>query len=155
MTTMAGLVVFSLLISALGLYCVARYFRAAKDSEHWSRVPGMLLKCELIERREEANDVFSLDVKYSYHVDGEVLESTKVMFYFPEWSASRSYYVNLRDTLAKSIGLTVYVNPNNPRESVLFPGADHAPVWLLAMACVMMLVCPIGGTLAIYMVLLH
>jgi hypothetical protein len=150
---MAGVVAVALGISALGLYGITRYYRTAKISDDRSRIPGKLLKCELIQRIQENADVFNLDVKYSYHIDGEVFESTKIMFYFPEWSTCRSDYVKLQDTLAKTSDLTVYVNPHNPRESVLFPGADHCPVWRLAMACIMMLVCPISGAVAVYMLL--
>jgi len=152
MATLAGLIILSLLISALGLYSIPRYYRAAKDSVHWRRVPGILLKCELIERRWDGHrqPKFGLDIKYSYQVDTEVFESTKVSFYFGQWSTSRSYYTRIRDIITKGSDLTVYVNPNNPRESVLIPGADQLPGWMLATICVMMVVCPICGFFAIY-----
>jgi hypothetical protein len=147
-------IAIALLLSTLGLYGMWRYYRAARNSEDWPCVPGKLLNCEVVERMTpEGAKVYNLDVKYSYDIDGEVRESNKVMFYFAEWSTCRSNYVKLRDALVRTNSLTVYVNPDDPRESVLFPGADHVPVWVLATAGIMMLVCPISGAVAVYMLL--
>jgi hypothetical protein len=144
-------IAIALLISTLGLYGMWRYRRAARNSEDWPCLPGKLLNCEVVERlTPEGAKVYNLDVKYSYDIDGEVRESNKVMFYFAEWSTGRSNYVKLQDALVRTNSLTVYVNPHDPGESVLFPGAGHVPAWILVTAAIMILVCPISGAVAVY-----
>ena len=151
MATLAGLIIFWLVVSAFGLCRVPRNLRAAKDSVHWPRVAGNLLKCELFEKRGGNRQTkYDLEVRYSYQVHGEVFESTIVSFSFGQWSTSRSYYANLQDSLTKTSGLTVHVNPNNPRESVLLPGGYQITRGMLATACVMIVVCPICGLFAIW-----
>jgi hypothetical protein len=95
-----------------------------------------------------------LQVKYCYSFNGELFEASDLMFYFPEWSSSRSYYARLQDTLTAQSPLSVFVNPDNPRESVLLSGVAHVPVWLLPTAVVMMLVCPVCFITAIYVLFL-
>src|SRR5262249_16702627 len=149
---LAGFIIIWLLISAFGLCRIPRSLRAAKDSVHWPRVPGNLLKCELFEKRGgDRRTWYYLEVRYSYQVEGEVFESTKVSFsYSPQWSTCRAYYVGLQYFLTKTSELTVYVNPNNPRESVLLPGGYQITRGMLATACVMIVVCPISGFIAIW-----
>ncbi len=43
----------------------------------------------------------------------------------PQWSTSRSLYADLQDDLRRRERLQVSVNPENPRESVLIPGAGY------------------------------
>jgi hypothetical protein len=151
MATLAGLIIFWLVISAFGLCRVPHNLRAAKDSAHWPRVPGNLLKCELFEKRGgNRRTKYNLEVRYSYRVRGEVFESTNVSFSFGQWSTCRAYYVGLQYFLTKTCELTVYVNPNNPRESVLLPGGYQITRGMLATACVMIVVCPICGFFAIW-----
>src|SRR5437870_926276 len=104
---MWALIAIALRISGMGLYAISRYYRAAKKSSEWPCVPGELLKCELAERTKFDATVYCLEVRYSYHFDGEVLESTQVMFYFPEWSTCRSYYDRLRTALITQNALSV------------------------------------------------
>jgi hypothetical protein len=150
MTTLSAIVVFSFLVSAAGLFGVARYYRAAKASSHWPCVPGKLLSYELLERCEEGKDVYSLEIKYSYQVDDKVFESSNIMYYLPKWSQSRSKYVQLRDRVTAEKELSVLVNPDRHAESVLFPGTDQLPAGMLPLACFMIVVCPISGMVAFY-----
>ena len=150
---MGYVIAISLGISFFGLYGIARYYHTAKNSEDWPRVHGKLLKCELIQREEDNHAVFDLGVKYSYRVDHETYESAEIMFYFPRWSRWHPYE-EIQRKLTGTNSLVVYVNPRDPRQSVLFPGADHVPTGLLAIASIMMVVCPISGALAIYHLLL-
>src|SRR5262249_45012088 len=114
MATLAGFIIIWLLLSSFGLNLLPRYFRAAKDSVRWFRVPGSLLKCELFEKRGgDRLTKYNLEVRYSYEVHGEVFESTNVSFSFGQWSTCRAYYVGLQYFLTKTSELTVYVNPNN------------------------------------------
>lgn len=76
------------------------------------------------------------------------------MFYFPRWSTRRSFYAGLQTGLTGQNPLTVYVNPEDPKESVLVPGVGHLPAWLLPTAVTMMLVCPICFVVAIYVLFL-
>jgi hypothetical protein len=150
---MATLIVISLLISACVLHGIGRYYRAAKSSEQWACVSGRLLKCELMERQGGARELFSLDVQYSYNVDGEEHQASRVMFYFPEWSMCRAYYSDLKKALEGSGALNVYVNPDNPKEAVLIPGPGGLPIRWLAVACAMAVVCPVSGALAVYLLM--
>jgi hypothetical protein len=97
---------------------------------------------------------YCLEVKNSYCIDSEVLESTHLMFYFPQWSTHQSFYVKLQSALITQPSLCVYVNPQNSTESVLLPGVDHVPVWLLPTVLIMMLVCPLCFIMAIYVLFL-
>ena len=146
-------VAISFLISAVGLYGMWRYYRTAKSSEDWPNIPGRLLKCELVERSDAGTTVYDLDVRYSYKVDGEVRESKNVAFYFGRWSSLRSGYVGMRDALVAMNPLTVFVNPHNPAETVLFPGTAHMTRSTVAIAGFMILVCPVSGAVAIYILL--
>ncbi len=149
-----ALINIALKISGLGLHGIASYYRAAKNSSDWPCVPGELLKCELVEQAKANATVYGLEVKYSYRIEGEALESSHIMFYLPQWSTCRPLYVRLQAALTAQGPLSVYVNPQNPGESVLFPGVEHVPVWLLPTAIMMMLVCPTCFVIAIHVLFL-
>jgi hypothetical protein len=144
MDALSGIVVLSLFISAVGIYSILRYYRRAKQSTNWSRFPGSLMRCEIVERLEDAGHthVYDLDVRYSYEVSGNTYESSEIMFYIGKWSSQRSYYVDIRDTILKQEPLQVYVNPDDSKQSVLIPGVSHASVGMLWAAGFMMLFCP-------------
>jgi hypothetical protein len=146
-------VVISLLISAVVLLCMWRYYRTARSSENWPCIPGRLLKCELVERSDAGTAIYNLEVRYSYIVDGEVRESENVAYYFGKWSSFRSDHMGLRDALIGMNPLTIYVNPKNPAESVLFPGTSHMTRSPMVLAVFMVLLCPVGGAVAIYKLL--
>jgi hypothetical protein len=147
----------SLLIGIVGVRALRRHYDMARRSENWLRAPGTLLRCEIVEQRSSEHNatVYSLDVRYSYQIDGETHESKRIMFYLPEWSTYRSCYADLQDRLLGCERLQVWVNPDNHKQSVLIPGAANAPLGMMHAAAVMMFVCPLAAFIAIYLLFLR
>jgi hypothetical protein len=143
-------IIISVFIGVTGSRALFVYYRKAKRSADWMPVDGDLIECQLAEKYDEGK-VYNLDVRYSYEVGGERYESSEIMFYFRKWSSSHRYYEQIERCIRDGESFRVYVDPDNPTQSVIIPGADNAPVPVLWLAGLMLFVCPWAGLAAFYM----
>lgn len=146
-------IAISLFLSVAIIRGMTRHYRKARASSNWPTVPGTLLHAEVLQRRdsdEPAYEHFKLDLRYAYEFHGERYESTQFQFYQPDWSRPRMYWSDLEVALRANPELTVYANPDDPTEAVLFPGANTMRPGILAALGVLAVVAPIVGIIAIY-----
>jgi hypothetical protein len=152
MTTLIVLLAASLVCSAGIIVALYRYFGRACASDAWPPTAGTLLHAELLSRKADdgPGDVFKLDVRYAYEVDGMRHESTRIGYYFSEWGSVRDEYDGYLRILQESKPLAVFVNPDDPRDAVLVPGAlGLGPGMLIALSA-LIVAAPIAGIFAIW-----
>ena len=93
---------------------------------------------------EESTVAYDLDVRYSYEIDGEIHESTQVMFYFLKWSTTfRSIIISICNACSTERGpLQVSVHPRARRKACSYPVPTKRAYPLAVRRAVMMFVCP-------------
>lgn len=131
----AGIPLISLGVGSLGVLLLAQSLRlflklrrarkeAQRDRESWSRVPAKMLYSRVEKRTDNQADghvyvTYSARFRYEYRVAGTAYEGTRYSL-AGDWSSSD------RETHEKELRgfpeggeVTVWVNPQNPAESVL------------------------------------
>lgn len=146
----------SLLCSALfTLWCLWLFksalskYGVAKASQNWPHTQGLIMAVELWGLRNiggTMQDVERLTIKYSYEVNGQKYESTRIAFFtiiYPE---------TLHFAQAHPVGsdLPVWFNPKNPAESVVIPGLNPAKPYSDIIIAGFGLVVGFGVTVGVY-----
>lgn len=152
MTAWILLVASSLVASALLIVAMLRFYRRACASAAWPPSAGKLLHAEMLSRPadEGPGDVYKLDVRYAYEVDGVRYESTRIGPYFPEWGSQVDDYEAFLRILREAKPLAVFVNPDDPWDAVLLPGSMFMNPRLLIVLSVLVVTAPIAGIVSIW-----
>jgi hypothetical protein len=90
-------------------------------SMHYDRVDGTMLKCEILSESDaDGGTSYSLDVAYTYVVDGQVYTGTQ--YRYGSTSFNLSNLRKVRAELAPGTPVAVYVRPGHPDDAILAPG---------------------------------
>ena len=89
----------------------------------WRPVDGVVLSSSVTTGSE--NDVYCLNVRYEYNVDGTTYQGDKVSF--SSEKNCNSWSKNADQDYPKGEEITVYYNPDNPSEAVLNNGLSGVP----------------------------
>ena len=97
------------------LHGLLRLFRLNPEAS-WSKVKGKIVVSEI----EFSNDVYRSRIRYTYGFDGQVREGSRIAP-LEAWSSFQSTAAYFVDKYRVGHGADVYVDPSDPRNSVLEP----------------------------------
>jgi hypothetical protein len=107
-----------------------RLMRVSKNSQSWLRVPAEFSSFSVIDHRE-THGKFVVHAEYCYSLNDNLYKNTRCYFgqnYFP---LNRNEICELRTTVESS---AVFVDPNNPSESVVLNSPLSSWITLLMAA---------------------
>lgn len=113
--------VFSLIVIAVGVgVAVAGNVMGGKNREirSWPKVDGKLLKAETKRQTTADGPRVVPDIQYQYEVDGKPMQSSTFEFGVPNYE-DRSEIAREINPFEKGATVTVYYNPDQPKESYL------------------------------------
>jgi hypothetical protein len=90
-------------------------------SDNWPRVKGTIITKTLTQNCGRGQTGYSLDVRYSYQVKGEMYEGNRIWF-GNGLCAGIKHVLPTADRFSEGDGVYVYYDENRPFESVLYPG---------------------------------
>ena len=141
---------FALVAIACGLILAGRMtIRRAADSEKWPVVPGVVLETGVTAVREEGRQQFRPTVRYSYEVDGQRYECSRI-----QWAAAgfRTYTRarRLLDRYRSGSAVKVHYDPSRPSFAVLQTGhsAVLRPMHIVASTAAIYTIFTIGMAIA-------
>jgi hypothetical protein len=133
------LLFFGLPFAGVGLFVGSLAYRATAEGEQmrqWQVVTGRLLETELVTSRGDKSTTYRATARYRYVVDGRPYEGERVGLHrgsdnIGAWHADR--HRELQQALREGGAIPVYVNPADPSQAVLFPGARRELLWFYAL----------------------
>jgi len=117
-------VIYLLLIVGFVLYFLRLY--KVYLTKHWSSVTGIVDRIELIKKKRRTSsgvsvDIFDLNLKYKYKVDGKDYTGNRLR-YFHATGTYKKHLEGYLKEFAKGSIVQVYHHPNKASESLLIPG---------------------------------
>ncbi len=107
-----------------------RMVTLSKASLDWPTVSGTVLSSQVDEDYDsEDGYTYYPRVTYQYNVDGQVYESDRVFFGADNTPEEDAYAIVAQFPAGSMV--TVYYNPDKPKQSVLMPGDEYAPGFLI------------------------
>lgn len=140
-------VISAVLIVASALLWISGRRLAAleKEAAEWSKVSGFLISLEIKKPGfpgNPGNCASNVYVKYSYVLHGKEYLGDRITL-CDNWLDTVEKTIDNITPIDTDGGITVYVSPSDPCESVLNPSAGIVPSFILALS----LVCGIAGGL--------
>lgn len=124
--------VFGLFFAGMGLaftaFLIFDVFRSAKGRT-WDRHEIQLLETK-IESEKNKEEPFVLRVSYSYEVDGTTYHSDQYHYQETRSDEYEDLAIKL-GRLKRKESVRAYVNPDDPKEAVLYPGSLWKALWIL------------------------
>ncbi|MCH9650074.1 MAG: DUF3592 domain-containing protein [Deltaproteobacteria bacterium] len=121
LTILAGLI-FALVGLLAGGTSIQLLWRTL-DSRSWQKVPATLLSAELVTHTDVDSTTYSVEARYRYLFGGTIFEGNRVSFleHSDDLGSFHQDAANtLKDHLEKGETIPCYVDPDNPREAVIF-----------------------------------
>jgi hypothetical protein len=113
------------LVAAGGGVIAWSWWRVAQQSKiaaNWPRASGTVTRCELAQTRDTQGDtVYLPDIRYSYSVNGEQFEGSRVRFGLMRQDLAGANAIRGRYPQGSSV--EVFYNPAKSHDSVLEAGA--------------------------------
>lgn len=112
------------------IFLGVRMVTLSKASLDWPTAGGTVLYSE-VEEDYDSEDGYTYypRVTYQYNVDGQAYESDRVFFGADNTPEEDAYAIVAQFPAGSMV--TVYYNPDKPKQSVLMPGDEYAPGFLI------------------------
>lgn len=123
-----GKVLFWLLSFCIFLYEVLQILKG-HSSNSWRCHPARVTDVKVETRVDEGAEESKPCIKYHYHYMGAYYRGNKVK-YGDLWSANHGKASEFLSGITNGSEITIYVNPKNPRQSVLYRGYHGNIFWL-------------------------
>ncbi len=123
---LAVFLLVGLLILGLGL----RSWQQNQQVQHWATTTGELLQREL-EARPGKTTTYRLQVRYRYRVGGQDFESSRFAFGYEGSRGDLENHQRILQKLHQGHRVTVYYDPQDPRQAVLSHGLNRGSLVLL------------------------
>ena len=131
-TTVIAFYVFSLPFAAAGVIAFTYGMLSIRRSllaKEWPTVEGAVTRCELTQLTLDGSETFSVDVSYSYAVDGVAYESKRIAFGYAG-SGNCEFHERLRTRILETPVPLVRYDPTNPSTAVLANGFERSQLFL-------------------------
>jgi Protein of unknown function (DUF3592) len=114
-----------LVVGVPGVFVMLRMLKSAQSEPGWIRSPGVVLESRILNTAEG----YLPTIRYEYNFEGDRHENSmfKTMVIT---SSSRSPSERVMSRYPVGANVTVYVNPNNPSDSVMEPMDSEMPYYL-------------------------
>ena len=118
------------------------------DTRNWPTAPGVIQASRITSYEDsEGTTMYSIEVQYSYRIDGGVYQGTRV--HLSEYSTSwRGDFERLLERYPSGAKIQVHYNPQIPSEALLEPGMTVGPWIPLGIGIIFAIV---GVGMAIYL----
>lgn len=131
--TFSMLIILILLILLIVFYSVVKEFYRALNCDKWNQVPGKIIVSELIDLGvNSSKQDYRASIKYSYDYLGVSYESERITYYPALRKNDSVLAINQYDQYSVDKTVMVYVDPNNPKNSVLETKVTGAGYFSLA-----------------------
>jgi hypothetical protein len=108
--------------------------RKAKESESWPTSPGVITRCDHVNKKKGSGFVVRSDIAYSFSANGKEYTSDRLWF-----GPSQDAYANLA-RYPKGSAVTVHYQPSDPSIAVLETGTRGADsYWSIGMGSVLIM----------------
>ncbi len=135
-----------LVVGVPGVFEMWRTLKSARSESSWGHIPGVVLESRIVNTSEG----YLPSIRYEYNFEGDRHENTMFKS-MVSTSNSRSPSERVIGRYPVGAKVTVYVNPNNPSDSVLEPMDSEVPYYLgLAAFFLCALIGAAGLTLALF-----
>jgi Protein of unknown function (DUF3592) len=114
-----------LMVGVPGVLVMLRMLRRARSEPGWIRIPGAVLESRILNTAEG----YLPTIRYEYNFEGDRHENSMFKSLVTA-SSSRSSSERVIRRYPAGANVTVYVNPNNPSDSVLEPMDSEVPYYL-------------------------
>lgn len=126
--TMQIFAVCALLIGALALFGGFRFRRRARQSETWHQVPARVLDFDVVHHDDTDFPYYAPKIRYRYMFSGSTHES-KVFRQVFDAQLGEAEIDAWRQRYRPGTQITVYVNPDNPKQAAVEKHAPRALLW--------------------------
>ncbi|MEZ5943358.1 MAG: DUF3592 domain-containing protein [Planctomycetaceae bacterium] len=127
--TVVGCLFFGVFLTvgcAMGYFMVIGPWLKMQEAASWKPTPCLIDECELGVHRGDDNDSYSIDVVYSYEVNGQKFTAERYSF-FDMNSNSRDWRKKVVNELQPGTETVCFVDPDDPQEAVIHRG--WTPDW--------------------------
>lgn len=135
-----------LAVGIAGVTVMLRMLKSARSEPGWIGIPGEVLDSRILSTAEG----YLPAIRYGYNFEGNRYENS-IFKSMVIASSSRIRSERVTNRYPAAAKVTVYVNPNNPSDSVLEPMDSEMPYYLgVAGFCLCALIGALGLTLALF-----
>ena len=117
--------VWFLVVGVPGIVVMLRTLESARSEPGWIRIPGVVLESRILNTSEG----YLPKIRYEYNFEGDKHENSMFKS-LASTSNLRSPSERVIRRYPVGVKVTVYVNPNNPSDSVLEPMDSEVPYYL-------------------------
>jgi hypothetical protein len=128
-----------LTVGALLLFFGVRSYQSAQESSGWPTSPGVVLSSSVDSHRSDDSTTYQAEVLYEYEVSGEKYSSNRIG-YGDISTGSPAPAQDLVNQYPSGESVTVYVDPEDPSQSVLQPGVRGGTYFLPGMGLLFTLI---------------
>ena len=107
------------------IFC--RLWKIALDTKHWQRIQIESIETECDRYRHVGAEHIDILTTYTYRYHGKLFSGKK--FHYPFYLATSKERNELLDRIESKQVNEVYVNPNNPYQSVLIRGINASDIY--------------------------